>query len=178
MLRFCFIISLHHSMHRPTKAVDWCQCCTCGEALPDAPDQGIGCFDPAAELAFACADVLGLHLPDCGTFMDGGQQVDALPFVGTVIASLTVSFFLKLGIAHSGPLLLPVFHCLRRAPVGGGNRIKSVIVAVARTIKWRFLSVAIANRTWKEYNINVHKIDIFMRFADTAFLSVVSWTVL
>ena len=31
--------------------------------------------------------------------MDGGQQVDTLPFIGTVIDSFTVSLFFKLGIA-------------------------------------------------------------------------------
>jgi len=35
--KFCsvllFIISFHHTMYRPTKPVDWCQCCKRGSAL-------------------------------------------------------------------------------------------------------------------------------------------------
>ena len=34
------------------------------------------------------------------------------------------ALFLKLGVAHLGPRLPPVFQCFRAAPVGGGNRVK------------------------------------------------------
>ena len=43
--------------------------------LLDVPDNGIGCSDPAVELAFLGAYAFLLHCPDGCALMDGGKTV-------------------------------------------------------------------------------------------------------
>ena len=53
--------------------------------LLNVPDNGIGGFDPAVELAFLGAYALLLHCPDGCALMDGGKKLHALTLIASVV---------------------------------------------------------------------------------------------
>ena len=67
--------------------------------LLNVPDNGIGGFDPAVELAFLGAYALLLHCPDGCALMDGGKKLHALTLIASVVDANVKPFFRKLAIA-------------------------------------------------------------------------------
>ena len=98
--------------------------CQAGDFLPNIPQNVVGLFYPAVQIALVGGDALGLHLADGYALMDGRQQVKALTLIGAVIDTAGQALFLKLGIDHSGPRLPPLFQRFRASPVGGRNSVK------------------------------------------------------
>ena len=67
--------------------------------LLDVPDNGIGCSDPAVELAFLGADTFLLHCPDGCALMNGGKKLHALTLIASVVDTNVKPLFRKLAIA-------------------------------------------------------------------------------
>ena len=67
--------------------------------LLDVPDNGIGGFDPAVELALLGAYAFLLHCPDGCALMDGGKKLHALTLIASVVDTNVKPFFRKLGVA-------------------------------------------------------------------------------
>ena len=67
--------------------------------LLNVPDNGIGGFDPAVELAFLGAYALLLHCPDGCALMDGGKKLHALTLIASVVDTNVKPLFSKLGVA-------------------------------------------------------------------------------
>ena len=102
---------------------------------PNVPDNRIGGFYPAVELALFGADSFLLHRPDSGSLMDGGQEVKPLPFIAAVVDTDIKPFLGKLGVAHISPCLSPLFQRFRVSPIGGGNSVKEELsVPVSDTV--------------------------------------------
>ena len=60
---------------------------------------GIGCSDPAVELAFLGADTFLLHCPDGCALMNGGKKLHALTLIASVVDTNVKPLFRKLAIA-------------------------------------------------------------------------------
>ena len=67
--------------------------------LLNVPDNGIGGFDPAVELAFLGAYALLRHCPDGCALMDGGKKLHALTLIASVVDTNVKPLFSKLGVA-------------------------------------------------------------------------------
>ena len=67
--------------------------------LLDVPDNGIGCLDPAVELALFGAYAFLLHCPDGCALMDAGKKLHALTLIASVVDANVKPFFRKLAIA-------------------------------------------------------------------------------
>ena len=102
-----------------------------GDFLPNIPQNVVGLFYPAVQIALVGGDALGLHLADGHALMDGGQQVKALTLIGAVVDAAGQPLFLKLGVHHSGPRLPPMFQCFRASPVGSGNSVKEGLAVLS-----------------------------------------------
>ena len=67
--------------------------------LLDVTDNGIGCLDPAVELALFGADAFLLHCPDGCALVDGWKKLHALTLIVPVVDTNVKPLFRKLGIA-------------------------------------------------------------------------------
>ena len=67
--------------------------------LLDVSDNGIGCLDPAVELALFGAYAFLLHRPDGCALMDGGKKFYALTLIASVVDTNVKPLFRKLGVA-------------------------------------------------------------------------------
>ncbi len=62
-------------------------------------DNGIGCLDPAVELALLGAYAFLLHCPDGCALVDGGKKLHALTLIASVVDTNVKPLFRKLGVA-------------------------------------------------------------------------------